>query len=160
MSSLSRDPQKPLIDCTRSLLLRKFRRQNSSVPARATLLDRTISGNVSCLALHCDAAWNNVVATFYHELNEARSDPDVEEVINGGPVSLLGSNSRQGEECGDFPVFEANPLTKVFQEVPVGGGGTAPVQFQYSNFVHDPEGPAAALPHPPAKPRGARRSTV
>jgi hypothetical protein len=32
-------------------------------------------------------------------------------------------------------VFEANPLTLVFQEVPVAGGGTAPVQFQYSNFV-------------------------
>ena len=31
-----------------------------------------------------DAPWKNVVATFYHELNEARTDPDVEQVINGG----------------------------------------------------------------------------
>jgi len=104
-----------------------------------------------------DAPWKNVVATFYHELNEARTDPDVGQVIDGGPASLLGWNSRQGEECGDFPVFEANPLTKVFQEVPVAVGGTAPVQFQYSNFVHGPEGPAAS-PHPPANQGRHRRS--
>lgn len=91
-----------------------------------------------------DAPWKNVVATFYHELNEPCTDPDVEQVINGGPAPLLGWNSRQGEECGDFPVFEANPLTKVFQEVAVAHGAAAPVQFQYSNFVHGPEGPGVA----------------
>jgi hypothetical protein len=96
-----------------------------------------------------DAPWKNVVATFYHELNEARTDPDVEQVIQGGATSLLGWTSRQGEECGDFPVFEANPLTLVFQEVPLTGGGTAPVQFQYSNYVHGPEGPVPT-PDPPA----------
>jgi hypothetical protein len=100
-----------------------------------------------------DASWKNIVATFYHELNEARTDPDVEQVINGGKSSLLGWTSRQGEECGDFPVFEANPLTLVFQEVPVAGGKTAPVQFQYSNDDHGPQGPVPA-PRPPAK-RGA-----
>jgi len=95
-----------------------------------------------------DASWKNVVATFYHELNEARTDPDVEQVIQGGPTGLLGWTSRQGEECGDFPVFEANPLTQVFQEVALAAGGTAPVQFQYSNAVHGPEGPIAkAHPH-------------
>jgi hypothetical protein len=103
-----------------------------------------------------DAPWKNVVATFYHELNEARTDPDVEQVIQGGSPSLLGWTSRQGEECGDFPVFEANPLTLVFQEVPVAGGGTAPVQFQYSNYVHGPEGPVAT-PDPPSKHRGRHR---
>jgi len=100
-----------------------------------------------------DAPWKNVVATFYHELNEARTDPDVEQVINGGKASLLGWTSRQGEECGDFPVFEADPLTEVFQEVPVAGGKTAPVQFQYSNDDHGPRGPVSG-PRPPAK-RGA-----
>ena len=100
--------------------------------------------------------WKNVVATFYHELNEARTDPDVEQVIQGGRPSLLGWTSRQGEECGDFPVFEANPLTLVFQEVPVAGGGTAPVQFQYSNYVHGPEGPIPT-PNPPSKNRGQHR---
>jgi hypothetical protein len=89
-----------------------------------------------------DAAWKNVVATFYHELNEARTDPDVQLVINGGASSLLGWTSRQGEECGDFPVSESDPnLDLVFQEVPLTGGGTAPVQFQYSDAVHGPEGP-------------------
>ncbi|MFI5394248.1 MAG: hypothetical protein ACHQ9S_01835 [Candidatus Binatia bacterium] len=99
-----------------------------------------------------DAPWKNVVATFYHELNEARTDPDVEQVIQGGNPSLLGWTSRKGEECGDFPVFEANPLSLVFQEVPVSGGGTAPVQFQYSDHVHGPEGPVSTQ-DPPA-PRG------
>ncbi len=96
-----------------------------------------------------DAPWKNVVATFYHELNEARTDPDVERVIQGGSSTLLGWMSRQGEECGDFPVFEANPLSQVFQEVPLTGGGTVPVQFQYSNHVHGPEGPIPK-PDPPA----------
>jgi hypothetical protein len=104
-----------------------------------------------------DKPWKNVVATFYHELNEARTDPDVEQVIQGGHASLLGWTSRQGEECGDFPVFEANPLTLVFQEVPIAGAGTAPVQFQYSNFVHGPEG-LIPTPDPPSPPRGRHRS--
>ena len=93
-----------------------------------------------------DQAWKNVVATFYHELNEARTDPDVEDAIRAGndpnAVQLLGWTSAQGEECGDFPVFEANPLTEVFQEVALAdGSGTVPVQFQYSDAVHGPEGP-------------------
>ena len=55
-----------------------------------------------------DAPWKNVVATFYHELNEARTDPDVEQVINGGSSSLLGWTSREGEECGDGLADAAN----------------------------------------------------
>lgn len=93
-----------------------------------------------------DDPWKNVVATFYHELNEARTDPDVEDAIRAGndpnAIKFLGWTSKQGEECGDFPVFEANPLSQVFQEVPLTeGSGTAPVQFQYSDAVHGPEGP-------------------
>jgi hypothetical protein len=95
-----------------------------------------------------DQSWKNVVATFYHELNEARTDPDVEDAINAGndpnAANFLGWTSAQGEECGDFPVFEANPLTEVFQEVALtGGSGTVFVQFQYSNAVHGPEGPVS-----------------
>lgn len=94
-----------------------------------------------------DAPWKNVVATFYHELNEARTDADVEEANRTGKLNLVGWTSRKGEECGDFPVFEANPLSKVFQEVHLtSGSGTVPVQFQYSNAVHGPEGPIAK-PH-------------
>lgn len=93
-----------------------------------------------------DAPWKNVVATFYHELNEARTDADVEDAIKAGndpsATKFLGWSSRQGEECGDFPVFEAKPLTEVFQEVRLTDQtGTVPVQFQYSNAVHGPEGP-------------------
>jgi len=93
-----------------------------------------------------DQSWKNVVATFYHELNEARTDPDVEDAIRAGndpnAVKFLGWTSQQGEECGDFPVFEANPLTQVFQEVNVTDNSrTVPVQFMYSDAVHGPEGP-------------------
>jgi hypothetical protein len=94
-----------------------------------------------------DQPWKNVVATFYHELNEARTDADVEDAIRAGndpnATKFLGWTSRQGEECGDFPVFESgNNLALVFQEVELTSGvGTVPVQFQYSNHVHGPEGP-------------------
>jgi hypothetical protein len=103
-----------------------------------------------------DHSWKNVVATFYHELQEARTDADVADAIAAGSdpkaVRFLGWTSKQGEECGDFPVFEANPLTKVFKEVPLtSGSGTVPVQFQYSNFVHGPEGPISQ-PHKPIQP--------
>ena len=101
-----------------------------------------------------DQPWKNVVATFYHELNEARTDADVEDAIRAGndPNSskFLGWVSSQGEECGDFPVFEANPLTEVFKEVQTtDGSGTIPIQFQYSVAAHGPEGPILN-PDPPA----------
>jgi hypothetical protein len=111
-----------------------------------------------------DQSWKNVVATFYHELNEARTDSDVEDAIRAGndpsAVKFLGWVSKQGEECGDFPVFEANPLTKVFQEVQVTDGSrTVPVQFEYSNAVHGPEGPIAQ-PHPVASSHGRKAKTA
>jgi hypothetical protein len=94
-----------------------------------------------------DVPWKNVVATFFHELNEARTDPDVEQAIQTGTVDgVIGWNSDEGEECGDFPVFEAGSLGNlalVFQEVNADAGGTVPVQFQYSNAAHGPEGPIA-----------------
>jgi hypothetical protein len=113
--------------------------------------DGTVNGIVAF-----DKAWKNVVATFYHELNEARTDPDVAQAIAGGPSTVLGWTSRQGEECGDFPVFEANPLSLVFQEVPLTKGGTAPVQFMYSDYVHGPEG-AVPAPRPPVATRRRAR---
>lgn len=93
-----------------------------------------------------DQSWKNVVATFYHELNEARTDPDVEDAIRAGDdpsaAGFLGWTSSQGEECGDFPVFEADPLTEVFQEVELTDNSrTVPVQFQYSDFDHGPGEP-------------------
>ena len=94
-----------------------------------------------------DQPWKNVVATFYHELNEARTDADVEDAIRAGNSpnanSFLGWISDQGEECGDFPVSEAGGnLPEVFQEVELTDkSGTVPVQFMYSDAVHGPEGP-------------------
>jgi hypothetical protein len=93
-----------------------------------------------------DQSWKNVVATFYHELNEARTDADVEDAIRAGndpsAMQLLGWVSSQGEECGDFPVFEANPLTQVFQQVELTDhSGTVPIQFQYSDADHGPGEP-------------------
>jgi len=96
-----------------------------------------------------DQPWKNVVATFYHELNEARTDADVEDAIlagnNPNANSFLGWVSDQGEEIGDFPVSEAGGnLTEVFQEVELtDNSGTVPIQFMYSDAVHGPEGPIA-----------------
>jgi hypothetical protein len=93
-----------------------------------------------------DQPWKNVVATFYHELNEARTDPDVEDAIRAGndpsATQFLGWVSVQGEECGDFPVFEADPLSEVFQEIELTDqSGTVPIQFQYSDADHGPGEP-------------------
>jgi hypothetical protein len=93
-----------------------------------------------------DEPWKNVVATFYHELNEARTDPDVEDAIRAGndpnAMQFLGWVSPEGEECGDFPVAEADALSQVFQEVELtDGNGTVPIQFQYSDADHGPGEP-------------------
>jgi hypothetical protein len=97
-----------------------------------------------------DQNWKNVVATFYHELQEARTDADVGDAASGygpNPATLLGWTSDSGNEIGDYPIAEANQLTQVFQEVPLAdGSGTVPVQFCYSNAVHGPEGPIS-VPH-------------
>jgi len=100
-----------------------------------------------------DQPWKNIVATFYHELCEARTDPDVEDAILAGndpkAVKFLGWMSRQGEECGDFPMSEVGAsLSLIMQEVALAdGSGKVPVQFQYSNAVGGPEGPIEK-PHP------------
>ena len=93
-----------------------------------------------------DQPWKNVVATFYHELNEARTDADVDDAISTGNDGLLGWTSSQGYEVGDEPVFEASgDLSLVFQEIELSdGSGTAPVQLMWSNAVHGPEGPVSA----------------
>jgi hypothetical protein len=95
-----------------------------------------------------DQSWKNVVATFYHELNEARTDADVEDANRTGNDGLLGWISPQGEEIGDIPIDQSGGnLSLVFKEVPLANGnGTVPIQLQYSNAVGGPEGPIPA-PH-------------
>jgi hypothetical protein len=88
-----------------------------------------------------DQPWKNVVATFYHELVEARTDADVED--NG--VAWV-NNERPSEEIGDIPMTLAGDnLSKVMKEVPLtDGSGTVPIQLMWSNAVAGPEGPIVA----------------
>jgi len=92
-----------------------------------------------------DQPWKNVVATFYHELVEARTDADVEEQTR----DKIGWVNARGEEIGDIPLSLAGAnLSKVMKEVPLAdGSGTVPIQLMWSNAVHGPEGPIA-VPHP------------
>ena len=92
-----------------------------------------------------DAPWKSVVGTLYHELNEFRTDADVSDAIAQNDNDFLGWMSRQGREIGDQPIFAANPLSRVFQEVSVASRTRVPVQFLYSNAVHGAEGP---IPQP------------
>jgi hypothetical protein len=86
--------------------------------------------------------WKNVVGTLYHELNEFRTDADVNDAIESGSNDFLGWTSRQGQEIGDQPIAVARPLTLVFREVTSSSGGKRiPVQLLYSNVVHGAEGP-------------------
>jgi hypothetical protein len=90
--------------------------------------------------------WKNVVGTLYHELNEFRTDADVDDAIAAGNdpngVHFLGWTSRRGQEIGDYPISVANPLTQVFREIKTSiKKFFLPVQFLYSNAVHGPEGP-------------------
>jgi hypothetical protein len=92
-------------------------------------------------------SWKNVVATLYHELNEFRTDADVNDAINKNDNDLLGWMSRSGKECGDQPIFVASSLNLIFKEVSATiGNRKIPVQFMYSNAVHGAEGPIAK-PH-------------
>lgn len=96
--------------------------------------------------------WKNVVATLYHQLVEARTNPDVEDALrrssNLNADRNLGWVSDAGLEIGDIPLRANVPITSVIREVPLAdGSGTVPVQLPYSNFVHGPEGPIPQ-PHP------------
>ena len=96
-----------------------------------------------------DKPWKSVVGTFYHELNEFRTDADVDDASNADNNDFLGWVSRQGEEIGDQPIFAAgNDLSRVFKQVKASGTKkiSLPVQFLYSNFVHGAEGPISK-PH-------------
>jgi hypothetical protein len=92
--------------------------------------------------------WKSVVATFYHELCEARTDPDVEESNRTGNNKLLGwyANVEDGGEIGDIPMKEAEQLGNIrmiMLEVPLVNGNTAPIQLMWSNAVGGPQGPFA-----------------
>jgi hypothetical protein len=93
--------------------------------------------------------WKNTCAVFYHELCEARTDPDVEDAIRAGNSphadDFLGWYSPRGGEIGDIPLEEAGAnLASVLKEVKLAAGNKkVPVQFMWSNAVSGPEGPIA-----------------
>ncbi len=88
-----------------------------------------------------DEPWKSVVATFYHELNEARTDADVEDVDATGNGALLGWYSQTGEgEIGDLPINACGgDLSLVFKEVErADGQGKVPIQVMWSNRADGP----------------------
>ncbi|MGH2867056.1 MAG: hypothetical protein ACRDNK_05730 [Solirubrobacteraceae bacterium] len=88
--------------------------------------------------------WKNVVATFYHELCEARTDAAVEDVNSTGNNGLLGWYSQTGQgEVGDLPINACNgDLSLVFKEVQLASGSASvPIQLMWSNAD---AGPAAS----------------
>jgi hypothetical protein len=102
-----------------------------------------------------DQPWKSVVATFYHELNEARTDAAVEDVNSTGNGKLLGWYSDTGRgEIGDLPInASGGDLSLVFKEVALAdGSGTVPIQLMWSNAASGP----AAVAHVPAAGQAAR----
>jgi len=109
----------------------------------AGVYSQTVNGQMNGIVSWPDS-WKNIVATFYHELNEARTDPDVEESMRMKNNKLLGWYSQKGGEIGDIPMSEAGAnLRSVMVEVPLAAGGTAPIQLMWSNAVAGPQGPFA-----------------
>jgi hypothetical protein len=92
-----------------------------------------------------DQPWKNIAATIYHQLNEARTDPGVDDAIRTGDSARLGWYSAKGGEIGDIPVKEAGTsLALVFREVDLAdGSGAVPVQLMWSN---KDDAPASRIP--------------
>ena len=113
----------------------------------ANVYSQTLRPGVQNGIVVFDRPWKNVVGTLYHELNEFRTDADVNDAIQTGSNDFLGWMSRSGQECGDQPIMAASSLKLVFKEVRAAGGSKrVPVQFMFSNAVHGAEGPIAQ-PH-------------
>ena len=99
-----------------------------------------------------DKPWKNVCATFYHELCEARTDPDIEDAIAAGDTpaadKFIGWYSNKGGEIGDIPMEEAGAdLGLIMKEVKIAGSSAkVPIQLMWSNAVGGPEGPISK-PH-------------
>ncbi len=99
--------------------------------------------------------WKNVVATLYHEINEFRTDPDVAEANRAtsneeaeGLLGWLSTNPEGNEEIGDNPLSSGKALGDVFREILLSDDvRKVPVQFLYSNAVHDAQGPVETAAH-------------
>ncbi len=90
-----------------------------------------------------DHPWKNVVATLYHEMNEFRTDPDINDSNTLNRDDVLGWLSQGGQEIGDQPIFSAghaHDLRLVFKEIDNQSKTILlPIQYLYSNRVHGAE---------------------
>jgi hypothetical protein len=107
--------------------------------------DISPDGQVNGIA-ELGTAWKNTVAVLYHEINEFRTDPDVEKANAAATeqeqLGLIGWISHEGEEIGDHPLSGDFALGTVIREVLLADGERrVPVQLMYSNNVHGPQGP-------------------
>ncbi|WP_069269109.1 hypothetical protein [Paraburkholderia nodosa] len=111
----------------------------------ASVYSEMLPGNKENGIVSFDQSWKSVVGTLYHEVNEFRTDPDVNDAIEKNNNDYLGWSSRQGREVGDQPIFQAaSNLALVFKEISDPPRTTLlPVQLLYSNAVHGAEGPIA-----------------
>lgn len=99
-----------------------------------------------------DEPWKNVVATLYHELCEARTDPDVEDAARTGDRHKLGWYGDPAGEIGDIPMkLAGRQLDEVMREVTLQDGATVPIQLMWSNRAQGPEGPPSSSR--PSRPR-------
>lgn len=122
--------------------------------------ERTATGKINGIPAF-DEPWKSITATAYQELQEVRTDPDVDDALQSEQERFLGWTSDRGQEIADGPVETAQALSSIFVEVPLAdGSGAVPVQLLYSNGAHGPEGPIAqpysGAPLPPAKRRTPR----
>jgi hypothetical protein len=79
-----------------------------------------------------DEPWKNVCASVYHELQEVRTDPDVEVASRTHNAHRLGWYAPAGGEIADLPLERDG--ARAFREVPLAdGSGTVPVQLLWSN---------------------------
>lgn len=94
--------------------------------------------------------WMNVSATIYHELAEIRTDADYSAPApakKGWYVDLPGLQG--GQEIGDLVIDYYAPYPQnAMQVVPLDAGGTAPIQYLWSNALFGPYIPSGA-PIPP-----------
>lgn len=121
----------------------------------AVYSQRSTTGRTNGIPVFAES-WKSVTATLYHQLIEARTDPDVEDALRGSSDldadGILGWVSDSGLEIGDVLNDDSIPISTIFREVPLAdGNGFVPVQLPYSNFARSVEGPIRQ-PHPLASP--------
>ena len=85
-------------------------------------------------------SWKNVASVLYHELQEARTSPDIEESIRHDDDSMLGWYNEKGGEVADYVMrLAGRHLGLGMREVVVEPDSVSPIQLLWSNRVNGPE---------------------